>query len=382
MSFANLDKRQERRPVIIRDGHWHRPRAAHRAERASGVVVSARKPVITQYDLAEHLGVGQKTVSRALAGEPRVAPELRARIVAAAAKLGYRVNQSARSVKSQRFDKVLFLQLVEAADQRIDSGIVDGIADGVSALGRSLVLERLVVPDLLAGGQAPRGLSELMVDGVLVHGHLDPPPAVEALLATCGLPVVWVNRVLDHDAVYPDDHGGARLMVDQLVAAGHRRIAWYDEQSGFRPRGDLHYSRAERIAGYRAAMTAVGLAPQILTPPQDPGRDGQFAWLLARLGKQPRSTAIACYGGHEALTVLLAAGHLGLRVPDDLSLILAHHDTLVAGIRIDVAQVPSEAMGRTAAAMLGRRLTGTRRTPAVAVPFSVLPGLSVGPPAK
>ncbi len=343
--------------------------------------MSARKPVITQYDLAEHLGVGQKTVSRALAGEPRVAPELRARIVAAAAKLGYRVNQSARSVKSQRFDKVLFLQLLEAPDQRLDSGIVDGIAGGVSALGRSLVLERLVVSDLLAGGQAPRGLRELMVDGVLVHGHLDPPPQIEAMLAACGLPVVWVNRVLDHDAAYPDDHGGGRLMVDQLVAAGHRRIAWYDEQMGFRQPSDLHYSRAERTSGYRAGMAAARLTARILTPPQDPGRDGQFAWLLVQLAKQPRPTAIACYGGHEALTVLLAAGRLGLRVPEDLSLILAHHDTLVAGIRINVAQVPSEAMGRAAAALLGRRLAGSRRVPAIAVPFNALPGLSVRSPA-
>lgn len=342
--------------------------------------MSRTKPVITQYDLAEHLGVGQKTVSRALAGEPRVAPELRARIIAAAAKLGYRPNQSARSVKSQRFDKVLFLQLVETASQRIDSGIVDGISDGVSTLGRSLVIERLVLPDFHAGGLSPRGLREMMVDGVLVHGHLEPSPQVAAALTACGLPVVWVNRVQDHDAAYPDDHGGARMMVDHLLAAGHRRIAWYDEQMGFRPTTELHYSRAERVAGYRAGMTAGGGVPKILTPPRDPGRDGQFAWLLAQLGKQPRPTAIACYGSFEALSVLLAAERLGLRVPDDLSLILVHPDTLVAGIRLDVAQVPSESMGRAAAALLGRRLSGTRRVPAVAVPFTVLPGLSVRPP--
>lgn len=341
-----------------------------------------RKPVITQYDLAERLGVGQKTISRALAGEPRVAPALRARIIAAAAKLGYRVNQSARSVKSQRFDKVLFLQLVETASQRIDSGIVDGIAGGVSALERSLVFERLVVPDLLAGGPAPRGLRELMVDGVLVHCHLDPPPQVEALLSGCGLPVVWVNRVLDHDTAYPDDHGGARLMVERLVAVGHRRIAWYDEQRGFRRLEDQHYSRSERAAGYSAAMATAGCTPRILTPPKDPGQDGQFTWLLAQLSKPLRPTAIACYGSYEALTVLLAAERLDLRVPDDLSVILAHHDALVAGISFDVAQVPSEAMGRVAAELLGRRLAGTRRVPAVAVPFTLLPGLTVGPPAR
>jgi LacI family transcriptional regulator len=339
-----------------------------------------RKPFITQYDLAARLGVGQKTVSRALAGEPRVAPELRARILAAAKKFGYRPNQSARSVKSRRFDRVLFLQLVETADSRIDSGITDGISDGLAEIGRSLVIERLVVPDFLAGGPAPRGLQEMMVDGVLVHGNLDPSAQIEVVLASSGLPVVWVNRVLEHDAAYPDDHGGGRLMVERLVAAGHRRIAWFDGMLGFRPAVERHYSRIQRHAGYLAAMSAAELAPRTLSPVKDPGRDGQFEWLLSHLRNLPerkRPTAIACYGSYEALTVLHAAGRLGLRIPEDLSLILAHHETLVVGIRLDVALVPSEAMGRAAAALLGWRLANTRRTPAVIVPFNLYSGFSV-----
>jgi len=345
--------------------------------------VPAKKPFITQYDLATRLGVGQKTVSRALAGEPRVAPELRARILAAAKKFGYRPNQSARSVKSRRFDRVLFLQLVESANQRIDSGIIDGISDGLAEIGRSLVIERLVVPDFLAGGPAPRGLQEMMVDGVLVHGNLDPSAQIEVVLASSGLPVVWVNRVLDHDAAYPDDHGGGRVMVERLVAAGHRRIAWFDGMLGFRKAAELHYSRTQRHAGYLAAMSAAGLAPRTLSPVKDPGRDGQFEWLLSHLrelSERQRPTAIACYGSYEALTVLHAVGRLSLRVPDDLSLILAHHETLVAGIRLEVAQVPSEAMGRAAAALLGRRLASVRRNPSVIVPFRLLPGASVQSP--
>lgn len=344
--------------------------------------MSARKPVVTQYDLAEYLGVGQKTISRALAGEPRVAPELRERIMQAAHALGYRPNQSARSVKSQRFDKVLFLQLVEAAHHRIDSGIIDGISDGMAELGRSLVIERLIIPDFLAGGPAPRGLRGMMVDGVLVHGHTDAPPQVERMLASTGLPVVWVNRVAARNTAFPDDHGGGRLMAERLLTVGHQRIAWYDEQMGFRPAVELHSSRAQRLEGYRAAMRSAGLALRVLSPPQDPGRDGQMEWLIAQWRTQPikdRPTAIACYGSYEALSVIVAAGRLGLRVPDDVSLILAHAETLVAGISLEVAQVPSEAMGRAAAMLLGRRLDGVRSTPAIAVPFRLLSGFSVRP---
>jgi len=140
-----------------------------------------------------------------------------ARVLAAAKKFGYRPNQSARSVKSRRFDRVLFLQLVETADSRIDSGITDGISDGLAEIGRSLVIERLVVPDFLAGGPAPRGLQEMMVDGVLVHGNLDPSAQIEVVLASSGLPVVWVNRVLEHDAAYPDDYAVRALRLAQRV---------------------------------------------------------------------------------------------------------------------------------------------------------------------
>lgn len=339
----------------------------------------ARRP-ITQYDIAEHLGIGQKTVSRALAGEARVSPDLRVRIAAAAAELGYRPNASARSIKTRRFDNALLLQIVAKGHHRLAPGIVDGIADGLAEVGRPMLIERLVLADFARDPHPPRALREAMVDGLLIHVDAEPPAEIEALIGASGLPVVWLNRLLAADAVRPDDHAVGGLMVRRLAAAGHRRIAWLDQQLGFRDPGDLHYSRQMRVDGYRAAMESAGLPAVVLTPGYDPGESGHPAWLESCL-RGDRPGAIACYGVYEALAVLRAAGRLGLRIPEDLSLITVHHESLVAGVRIDVAALPTEGIGRAGAAMLVQRLGGRRRIPSVAVPFALIPGATVAPPS-
>jgi len=331
------------------------------------------KPLITQYDLADKLGVGQKTVSRALAGEPKVAPALRARILAAAKLHGYRPNQSARSVRSRRFDSVLLLQLVEAHHHRLNPGLIDGIADGLAACQRSLVIDRLSLADLRAG-VIPRSLREAMVDGILVHGGFDPTPALQTLLTGCGVPVVWINQPLARDAVHPDDQQGARLMTDHLLAAGHRAVAWYDLQFGQAPATTHHYSRAARIAGYRTAMADAGLPALLITPERKLAREENVAWIAAQL-RQHRPRALACYGTHEALAAFYAAiALLGWRVPEDLALVLAHHESLSAGLNFTVARVPTAEVGQAAAEMLIARLDGGRPAAARALPFTLLAG--------
>jgi LacI family transcriptional regulator len=338
-----------------------------------------RRP-ITQYDLATHLGIAQKTVSRALSGDPSVAADLRQRIEGAAQELGYRPNLSARSTKTRRFDSAMLIQVAAKSHHRLAPGIVDGIADGLASAGRPLLIERLILEQHHAGSAPPRGLSQAMVDGLIVHVDAEPSPDIERILTASNLPVVWLNRLRPADAVFPDDAGAAALMVSRLHAAGHRRIAWLDQQLGFRPAAELHYSRAARADGYREAMLAANLTPLLLTPAYDPGESGHPAWLEAQL-KREKPTAIACYSSYEALAVLHTASRIGLRIPEACSLITIHHESLVAGVRIDVAALPTEALGRAAAGMLVDRIAGRRRIPSMKVPFTLIPGSTVAPPA-
>ena len=297
----------------------------------------------------------------------------------AALELGYRPNLSARSVKTQRFDSAMLIQVVEKSHHRLSPGIVDGIADGLAAAGRPMLIERLVLADLATGGSTPRSLRHAMVDGLLVHVDVEPSPQVDAMLNASGLPLIWINRQRPWDAVCPDDVDSAALMTRRLIAAGHQHIAWLDLQVGYRDPVTQHYSRTSRIASYQTVMQQAGLTAAVLSPPYEPGESGHMAWLEARL-RVERPTALACYGSYEALTVMHVVGRLGWRIPDDLSLITIHFESLMAGLCIDVAALPSEAIGRAAAAMLVERIASHQQQPAKLVPFRLIPGATVAPP--
>ncbi len=334
-----------------------------------------RRP-ITQYDIATRLGIGQKTVSRALSGGALVAPALRSRILAAAAELGYRLNQSARSIRSQRFDAAILLQIVAQRHHRLAPGIVDGVADGLTAGGRALVIDRLVLAE---PGNAPRALSQAMADGIIAHVDGEPPAEADALLSATGLPVVWINRRRPHDSICPDDHAVAVMQVRRLIAAGHRRIAWFDSQVGFRAEADVHFSRALRLEAYRSEMLVTGLTVLPMTPAYDPGETGHIAWLQSQM-RALKPTAIATYGHFEAMSVIYAAGRMGLRIPEDVSLTTIHYAKLHAGLTVDTVLLPAEAMGYAAATMLANRIDGRRRMPSVEIPPTMVPGGSVSPP--
>ena len=134
-----------------------------------------------------------------------------------------------------------------------------------------------------------------------------------------------------------------------------------------------------RLEAYRSEMLAAGLTALSMTPAYDPGEAGQPAWLEAQL-RVLRPTAIATYGYFEALSIMYAAGRIGLRIPEDVSLATIHFTKLYAGVTIDTVLLPSEAMGHAAATMLAARIDGRRRMASVEVPPSLTPGGSVSPP--
>ena len=89
-------------------------------------------------------------------------------------------------------------------------------------------------------------------------------------------------------------------------------------------------------------------------------------------------TALATYGEREALTALYTAlTHLQWRIPADLSLITAHHQSLVAGIRIEVCRIPTVETGAAAAQLLLQRMAGTKSCPSHVVPCDIVAGASV-----
>jgi DNA-binding LacI/PurR family transcriptional regulator len=138
------------------------------------------------------------------------------------------------------------------------------------------------------------------------------------------------------------------------VARGHRRILCY--APGFDPELPTnHYAGAERIAGYRTAMTAAGLQPLVRSTPMDRDADFHARVLHADLAGVNRPTAVLCMSNSDL--VVYGAMRRGLRVPEDLAICTftryrdKDHDLPVGRLRI-----PEWELGAEGVAMLLRRI--------------------------
>jgi len=307
-------------------------------------------------DVATRAGVGLKTVSRVVNGEPGVTSATVDRVRAAIAELGFRRNDSARILRKGRTASIGLL--------------LEDLGDPFySALGRAVEEVARDHDSLLFTGSSaedPEREEELAlafcarrVDGLLVipagtdHRYLLPE-------MRAGTAVVFADRPAGRvaaDTVLTDNAGGARTGVAHLIAHGLRRIGFL----GDRPQ--IH-TAGERLRGYREAMAEAGLPVAdrwVAMGPTEPARVA--AALDAMTGGDDPVSAV--FAGNNRITVgvlrRLADVPLDRRPAlvgfDDLELA----DMVTPGVSV-VAQDPAR-MGREAARLLFRRLDGDPTAP-------------------
>ena len=207
----------------------------------------------TMQDVAMHVGVSTKSVSRVLNGEGGVSASTAERILTAARELGFRRNDLARDLARGQRTRTVGLVLRHAST-RFYGSLIRGI-DEVAAAQGVLVL---TAASRTAEGERTilQSLASRRVDGVLVV----PVGEDQSYLRQeqqSGLAVVFVDRPpvgVEADTVLADDRAGGRLAAAHLLAHGHRRVGVV----GARAR--LH-TVAERVAGSADAHTAAGLEP-------------------------------------------------------------------------------------------------------------------------
>jgi len=231
----------------------------HPGPREEGVVGSItpgmapeRTSSPTMRDVAAHAEVSPMTVSRTLRGDPRVSPEMRARVLASVEVLRYRRNDVARGLRTGGSSGLLGLVVTN-----LGNPFYSELALGVESLASEHGL-RVVIGN--TGGDLDRerqlvdDMASRRVDGIIVvpagndHAHLEPA-------GLHGLPVVLATHPpsgVDVDAVIVDDFGGSRSATCALIAQGHRRI-------GFLGLGRSMWTGAERLRGFCSALEDAGI---------------------------------------------------------------------------------------------------------------------------
>lgn len=328
-----------------------------------------------QRDIADRLGIGQKTVSRVFGGGP-VSAATRQRVLQAARELGYRPNAGARAMRTGRTGSIVLLQSTRESASNLPSAVLAGIGEALTAADANLVVARFEDERLLDPGALPKALRELTGDGVLVNYDTGTPPGLAEVLRAADLPSVWINTLRTHEAVRPDDEAGGAALARHLLAAGHRRLAWADLHA--RWTGMIHYSRDHRRDGFLAAAREAGATAADWSPAHslpDPA-----AWFVERISAKDAPTGVGCYGEVEFLALLRAAMLTGRRVPQDLSLAGIMCGPLI-GTPVDSAVFDLRALGREAARMLIERIAGGSRSRTRLIPPTITPGGTVAPPA-
>lgn len=327
----------------------------------------------TLHDVAREAQCSVSTVSRVLNGrEGHFDAATRERVLETVRRLGYRANAGARATRNGRQGSVTLL-MSSLGDSRsgLPEGLLRGMHDALDEHHLHLNVaflpdERLTDPEYL-----PRFAREWTSDGLLVNYNKLLPPGLERVIAESRIPAVWINRDRDEDACHPDDLEAGRAATRQLLALGHRRIAYcsfsYKLES-------LHYSEVDRRQGYLDAMADAGAEPLVVDRYSFPAKNyGDRAEIWSRLLSAPdRPTAVLAYGVTAAMSVVRAVDSLGLGIPDDLSLVTYAGATAYAGLELDTWLVPEAEMGHQAVEMLLAKMAAPNDPlPSRAIPFTL-----------
>lgn len=307
---------------------------------------------VTIIDVAREAGVSYSTVSRVVNNYEHVKPETRERVLTAMTRLGYVVNQQARSLRGGR-SQVVGLLVPDVGNNYIGD-IIRGIDAELAAHQYDLMLyttHRQKSKESIYVATITRGLA----DGLL----LLLPTNVEAYMASLQqqqFPHVLIDyQAVDNQftsTVQSTNFQGAYEATQYLIELGHRRIAYIIGQQ------EMECSLA-RLSGYRAALDDHGIDYDLKLI-----RSGDFFRLqgyeAARefLTVNHPPTAIFAANDLSAFGVMEAVRECGLSIPDDIS-IIGFDDILEAQQvhpSLTTVRQPLEEMGRVAARILLRRL--------------------------
>lgn len=285
----------------------------------------------------------------------RIAPHTRARILEAATLLSYRPNAAARALANRRMNTLGVATVFTGRElNHYFLEILNGILEAASALEQNTT-----VFTLHDWGRDPARLHSMCdgrIDGLILIAPKLTAQAAKLLPVHTPFVTVHANHTLPNVLnIETDEERGAQELVRHLIAQGHRRImhvAGDEEVIGAR----------RRIRGYKQALAEARIPFQadLLVKASFGAGEGRSAlrgWLRTHVGR-PLPQAIFAGNDGAAVGCMEALAEVGLRVPDDIS-VVGFDDSLVARTavpQLTTVRQPLSVMGRRAVEELLSRI--------------------------
>lgn len=338
------------------------------------MIACAQTDMATYKDIQRATGLSLATISKYFNGG-NVLEANAAAIEKAAARLGFRPNSFARSLRTRRSRTVGVLL------PNLESEFYLSILAGVESRLRHNGVSMLISADHAAedGAEDAVGiLADRMVDGIITVPTDRATPGLIAL-AERGTPIVvmdWTAPGLTADAVVIDNEAAGAIAVQHLIDRGHRRIAYLA--------GDATPTLDARHRGVQQQLHARGIhLPEEYVLRSPLTTDGGRAAMQRLLLLEERPTAVFCASNMLGVGALTALSESGLRIPGDISFVGFDMSALrrIMSPPLDMVAQRVEDITRSAADLMLARLApdADPTTPPVTItlPAEYIPGGSV-----
>jgi len=333
-------------------------------------------PSVGLRQVARVAGVSTATVSRAINRPEVVSADLRERIALAVEQLGWVPDGAARALTTRRSHTIgaVFPTLSVGDFARATHAIQAELLQA----GYTLLLACSEY-DLDQELQQVRKFIERGVDGLILVGQAH-HPNLAPLLARRQMPFVntFVYDPQTHGTcVGPDNRKALIAMTDYLADLGHVRFGVIAQSTRNNDRASA------RLDGIRDALAMRGLAvrPQHFAVGEWTVAEGRSLFRRV-IAADPQPTAVICGNAHLTVGALLEALALGLKVPDDVS-IVGYDDIEVMShlpVPLTTVRVPGQVVGRSAAQILVARLEGRELNVPLEIEAEIVIRASSGPP--
>jgi len=326
---------------------------------------------VTIHDVARVAGVSVATVSKVINGRYGVAPATFTRVMGVVSELGYESSLVASSLRRSRTNVI---GILVAEFEPFSTELLKAIAAAAYGSGYELLAYSGPIADENRVGWELRSLSRLA--GTLIDGAIIVTPTVQ--LNSPSIPVVAIDPHTGEggpSTIGSDNVAGAKIATEHLISLGHRRIAH------IRGRTDLESANL-RETGYRESLAENGIPfdPDLLRDGnyRAPQTDDAARELLTRAD---RPTAIFAANDLSAIRVLDIAAELGIRVPEELSVIGFDNipEAAAATPQLTTVAQPLRELGAQAFEMLLDLLRGSDTVRHVHLPATLVVRASTGP---